>query len=321
MRIGLIILFFAAYAGLMGATIAGQDYVGLRSSGKKLGMTAQISADKKKILLTGTGNRASFTLHQRQFTLNGTKIWLNFPIATLEPHFYISRLDYERTLLPLIRPQAFSLARYRVGHIVLDPGHGGRDTGAENKALKINEKTFTLDVARRMKQRLEALGYKVTLTRNEDRFVELRNRPRLANTLKADLFISIHFNAVEDRSIYGIENYLYTSQGAPSSSRADTVKSDSEYQAANRQDIANLWLAYEVQRSMVGSLKTKDRAVRRARFAVLEDLRCPGILVEGGYISNMSEGTRLSSGLYRQQIANAIVTGIQNYQQRLLGGN
>jgi len=220
--------------------------------------------------------------------------------------------------MPLLKPEAFSLSRTRLRHIVLDPGHGGKDTGAQNKALRVSEKNFTLDVSVRIKQQLEALGYKVTLTRSEDRFVELRDRSKLANTLRADLFVSIHFNASEP-SIRGIETYCYTHQGAPSSSRAEATKSDDVYQPANQNDVANLIAAYEIQRSLVKTLRSPDRAVRHARFAVLEDLNCPGVLVEGGYISSPREGARLSSSLYRQQIAQAVVDGIRNYHRKILG--
>lgn len=309
-------LFFAPLCWAV--SFSGQDYIPLRTAAARLGLKTAVQADGKDVVLQGARGRVEATLHQRQAKINGTNVWLALPVAEAKERFYISQLDYERTLLPLLKPENFTLSKNRLRHIVLDPGHGGKDTGAQNKALRVNEKTFTLDVAERVKQQLEALGYRVTLTRREDRFVELRERPRLANALHADLFVSIHFNSAEP-AIRGIETYCYTPQGAPSSSRAEAVKSDREFQPGNQNDVSNLVAAYEVQKALVSTLRSPDRAVRRARFAVLEDLNCPGILVEGGYISSPSEGARLSSALYRQQVAQGIVQGIRNYHRRILG--
>lgn len=299
-------------------SFAGQDYFPLRTAGSRLGLKATVQPNGKDVVLQGQRGRVEVTLHQRQAQINGTNVWLALPVAEVKNRFYIAQMDYERTLLPLLKSENFTLSKNRLRHIVIDPGHGGKDTGAQNKALRISEKNLTLDVAERVKQQLEALGYRVTLTRREDRFVELRERPRVANALRADLFVSIHFNAAEP-AIRGIETYCYTPKGAPSSSRAEAVKSDNEFQPGNQNDVSNLVAAYEVQRALVSTLRSPDRAVRRARFAVLEDLNCPGILVEGGYVSSPSEGARLGSSLYRQQVAQAIVQGIRNYHRRILG--
>lgn len=301
-----------------GLTIAGQEYLPLRRSGTNLGLTTTVFADGKNILMCGAAQNIRAELNQRDTLINGTRVWLNFPVAENRGIFYLSRLDYERTVVPLLRPRAFGLDRYRLRHIVLDPGHGGRDTGARNARLRSQEKKLTLDIADRVRQRLEILGYRVSITREEDRFVELRDRSRLANSLSADLFVSLHLNASVDKSVTGIETYAYTPRGAPSSARQEVAASDRVFQNANVHDIANLWLAYEVQRSMIINLKSRDRGVRHARFAVLEGLRCPGILIEGGYISSSVEGGRLCSTLYRQQLANAIVEGIRNYHRRLI---
>ena len=97
------------------------------------------------------------------------------------------------------------------------------------------------------------------------------------------------------------------------------VSDDKAYQSSNANDAASLWLAYDVEKSLVDNLRTPDRSARHARFVVLETLHCPGILIEGGYLSSMSEGSRLCSSLYRQQLTNAIVEGVRNYHRRLLG--
>lgn len=319
-RLLVLALLFSAAISAHALTIAGQEYRSLGACSANLNLRAQALPDGKQVRLSNSSQSLLVELNQRSCVINGTRVWLNYPIAENNGAFFLSRLDYERTVVPLLRPAAFSLGRYRLRHIVLDAGHGGFDTGARNKRLRVNEKTLTLDVVQRVRQQLETLGYRVSLTRDEDRFIELKDRPRLANSLRADLFVSVHFNASTDTSITGIETYAYTPQRAPSSAREELTASDKTFQNANTQDIGNLWLAYEMQRTLTSNLKTPDRGVRHARFAVLETLHCPGILIEGGFISSPTEGSRLCSTLYRQQLANAIVEGIRNYHRRIIGG-
>ena len=317
-------IFAAAFLGLcaqaFGVKISGQEYFPLASSVRKFGLITRVSADGKEAICRNRSSNqsASFTLNQRYCLINGTKFSLSYPIAEHKDRLHISKIDFERTLTPLMRPEAFALSRYRLRRIVLDAGHGGKDTGARNPHLKLNEKTLTLDVAKRVKQQLEDLGYNVTLTRDDDRFIELKDRPKLANTLRADLFVSLHFNAAKP-DISGIETYVYTPQGAPSSSKSEPTSSDNTFQPGNIHDIASLWAAYNIQRTVSAKLRSPDRGVRHARFVVLETLRCPGLLFEGGYITSKMEASRLSSSLYRQQLASAIVEGIRGYHRRILG--
>jgi N-acetylmuramoyl-L-alanine amidase len=304
--------------GLHALSIGGEDYLPLSFVAQRLGMRCALSPDGKDASLAGNLQSFKATLNQKGSTINGTRVWLNYPIAESKGSLYLSRLDYEHTLMPILRPGAFNLSRYHLRRIVLDPGHGGKDTGARNPRMHTNEKTFTLDVAGRVKQRLEALGYQVIFTRNSDRYVELKDRSALANAVHADLFVSIHFNSAAP-NITGVETYSCTPQGAPSSSSAEPEASDEDFQPGNAHDVASLCLAYEVQRSLVSSLRAPDRAARHARFVVLEGLHCPGILVEGGFITSPTEGSRLTSSMYRQQLANAIVEGIRGYHRKILG--
>ncbi len=304
----------AAYA----LEIVGQKYLGLADSAKKLGMRAGVSSDGKTVWLKGASDSAKLALNRRDASVNGVRVWLNFALAEEKGAFYLSQMDFDRTLHPLIFPQVYNLSRYKVRHIVLDAGHGGRDVGAQNAALKLNEKTLTLDVALRLKQRLETAGYRVSLTRSADKTVPLQKRTQLANGLNADLFLSIHFNSA-DPTVEGIETYVYTPRGAPSSSRAQVLAADKLYQPANAFDTASLWLGYEVQKAAVRGLASPDRALRRARFVVLEGLECPGVLFEGGFLSSPREGARIASTLYRQQLANALMEGIVAFDRRTQG--
>jgi N-acetylmuramoyl-L-alanine amidase len=201
--------------------------------------------------------------------------------------------------------------------ICLDPGHGGKDTG--NRVGWHYEKVYTLALAAELRDQLRKAGFNVILTRTKDAYVELPDRPALANQRGADLFVSLHFNATEAGrgEVAGPETYCITPVGA-SSTNARGEGSDHGPTPANREEDESLLLAYQIQKSLVGNLDADDRGVRRARFAVLRDVRMPAVLIEGGYMTNPHEGKQIYTAAYRHQLARAIVKGILAYQKLTL---
>jgi N-acetylmuramoyl-L-alanine amidase len=253
-----------------------------------------------------------FTKDRRDFTLNGLRLHLGNPVATSGGALHISQRDFRHTLLPLLNPRAFApLPALR--HIVLDAGHGGRDSGARNPALGLSEKSLALDIARRLATLLREQGHQVSFTRNDDRFIELEDRPAIANRRQADLFVSIHFNAFSSASVAGVETFAYTNAWQPSTGRARLHSSDKRAYPANRHDPWNLLAAYYVQSALVATTGAEDRGVKRARFTVLQSLQCPGVLVELGFITNPYEGRRIASGAYRDLLARSLARGILTY--------
>jgi len=200
--------------------------------------------------------------------------------------------------------------------IALDPGHGGKDTGTQNRKLKLDEKTFTLDVALRLRALLRKQGYKVVMTRTDDRYIPLEERSEIANKAGADLFISIHFNSVENApSVSGTEVYAMTPQYQHSSSTSPGAK-DSMARTAypgNRNDPWNAVLGYSIQNQLLAKLGTEDRGFKRARFAVLRLVKSPAVLVESGYLSNPAEAHKIATPAYRDNIAEGIAAGIRAY--------
>jgi N-acetylmuramoyl-L-alanine amidase len=164
---------------------------------------------------------------------------------------------------------------------------------------------------------LQAAGFKVILTRAQDTYVELPDRPALANRRGADLFISLHFNSspTSPDSVQGLETYCITPAGAASSNDSGGEGADQGACTANRVEDKSLLLAYQVQRALVKNLGATDRDVRRARFEVLRTAQMPAILVEGGYMSHPVEGKKIFDAGYRKQMAAAMVKGILNYQK------
>ncbi len=187
-------------------------------------------------------------------------------------------------------------------------------TAAETPAIVSSwhyEKTYTLALAGELRDQLRKAGFNVILTRTKDTYVELPDRPALANQRGADLFVSLHFNAtpVGKNEVEGPQTYCITPVGA-SSTDAQGEGSNHGPTPANRHEHESLLLAYQIQKSLVEDLDANDRGVRRARFAVLRDARMPAILIEGGYMTHPYESKKIYSSAYRRQMAQAIVKGI-----------
>ncbi len=248
--------------------------------------------------------------------IGGTKVYLDDNIDEKKGKLTVTRLDYDKVLVPLfwrLPPQLPGSKR-----IVIDPGHGGKDPGIVSATLGYTEKAATLDTALRLKLLLEKRGFEVILTREKDTFVDLDDRPAAANKLKADCFISLHYNggAKGDATTAGIETYCLTPAGQYSTNKA-SGRADITAEPGNRFDTFNLLLGWNVQRSLVKATSAEDRGVRRARFAVLRPLNCPGILVEGGFISSRAEGAQIANAAYRQKLAEAIGDGVIAYVTRV----
>lgn len=292
---------------------SGRSYVGLDTVSSRLGMERKWLVAGSKLSLGSKWTQIEFEQHKRAITLNGVNVHLGFSVIRRGNMLYISESDYEKTLQPLLTPQVFPPPG-KLAKIVLDAGHGGKDDGAQNKDLKLKEKNLALDLTKRLKVILEKRGYQVELTRSGDSFIELNDRAAIANRLDADLFISLHFNATSHSSVSGVETYVLTPSGQPSTSGTTPV---SEVHPGNRYDAWSTLAGYYIQREMVNQLKSNDRGLKRARFAVLRPLNCPGVLVEAGFVSNNREGANIGWDAYRQRIAESLADAVDAYQKTL----
>ncbi|DAB30592.1 MAG TPA: N-acetylmuramoyl-L-alanine amidase [Sulfurimonas sp. UBA12504] len=216
--------------------------------------------------------------------------------------------------------------------VVIDPGHGGKDPGAISKN-KAQEKTIVLDIASELKKILIARGYKVYMTRDSDQFVKLSHRTQFANKKNADIFVSIHANAVEKANANkanGIECYFLSNSR---SSRAKKVAAkensadlsdmnfygkESFLNTLNKHNIvASNKLAIDLQRGMLSSLSgynnVNDAGVREGPFWVLVGAQMPSVLVEVGFLSHPIESTRLLDRRYQKSLALGIANGVERY--------
>ncbi len=305
----------------------GLDYVAVRDLAKRYGLKAAWTKPGVLLALSDArGVRFTFERDQRDFYLDGARVFLGELTYLSGNDLWVPKLDVIKTIAPLFAPAdhtAFLPEAPKL--IVIDPGHGGTDPGKQNLRLKIDEKDMTLDVALRLKKLLEVRGYKVVLTRTTDtRFsnspaVDLPMRAEVANKARADLFISLHFNAVDrdPERVSGVETYVLTPQFQVSTQPEQDRAMVKEYYPGNRQDTANALLGYHLHRQLVTDLKASDRGYKRYRYAILRTLRCPGVLVEAAYLSNDAEARRVAKPEFRQQIAEAVAEGVGNYAATL----
>ena len=224
---------------------------------------------------------------------------------------YLHALDLKKTLQPLVLGAPMTFLRTNPT-IVIDPGHGGTDSGARSVLGYHYEKDFTLDWARRLASLLATNGWRVYLTRTSDTDLALSNRIAFAETHKAGIFVSLHFNssAPNDQQS-GLETYCLTPAGMPSTVTRGYGDDWGLAFPNNAFDPQNLQLALRVHRALLEVNGRHDRGVRRARYlGVLRGQHRPAILVEGGYLSNPREARLIAEPEYRQRLAEAVANAL-----------
>jgi N-acetylmuramoyl-L-alanine amidase len=206
--------------------------------------------------------------------------------------------------------------------IVIDPGHGGEEVGARGAGGTL-EKNVSLAIARRLRDEVvNALGVQVFLTRDRDVEMDLDARTAIANNYKADLFVSIHANAVRARGARGSEVYFLSYQASDEQSRRIAQMEGAAEplgSVAPGSDLAViLWdmaQATRIQEELAGVTGSESRGVKQAPFRVLVGATMPAVLVEVAFISNPEEEKLLNSAAYQAKIARALMRGIARYRR------
>jgi N-acetylmuramoyl-L-alanine amidase len=298
----------------------GIQYVDTVDFAKRFGLKASWLKKNHRILLENDRCRLELEADSREARLNGLRVFLGDAARLSQHSLFVSRIDALKLLTPLVLPGAGQGQVPPLKVIVIDPGHGGKDPGKENNTLHVNEKTFTLDVALRLRKLLDTQGYRTVMTRIDDRAVELGQRPEIATRASADLFVSIHFNSVEKdvARVTGTETYTMTPQSQRSTVDStgtvfDSLSDPASMNPGNVNDHWNAVLGYEMHRALLGELKTFDRGMKRGRLAVLRLATCPAVLVESAYLSNNEEARKVATAAFRQKIAESIAKGINSY--------
>jgi len=247
----------------------------------------------------------------REAIWNGIEINLGFEPQLIDKQIFLHELDLQRNLEPLLCDPPLTFSTNRV--IVIDPGHGGSNTGTHSILDGRFEKEFTLDWALQLAPLLATNGWKVFLTRTNDVDVSLDDRAACAEMHHADLFISLHFNsAAPDQKQAGLETYCLTPTGMSSTLVRGYNDFWSENFSNNAFDAENLQLAVRLHTALLRTGALEDRGVRRARFiGVLHDQNRPAVLIEGGYLSNPHEAKLIESPEFRQKLAEAIANALK----------
>lgn len=312
LSIGLLSILTAApsLAALRTVTSRGKTYAPLSNIAAFYGMTSSTPA-KQRVRLQNKWNKIEFQTDSRNVWINGTLVLLSEPVRKVGWQWAIDTTDFNKTIEPAVRPQEF-LKTAGTRTVVLDPGHGGDDKGTSSPR-NVHEKLVVLDVAKRVKAKLEARGINVELTRESDRALDLSARCRKAAALKADLLVSIHANSAANRSVRGAEAFALALPGRYSSNSYGSGKPPSSIYNGNRYDIANMALAYRIHQNLIKSTGQEDRGVKRARFEVLRDAPCPAALIEMAFLSNPKDEAIAIDPAGRDRIARGIADGIAAY--------
>lgn len=288
----------------------GRDYVTLDNVSDFYGLTGvQKTANKDFIIRAGSRSLRG-TVNSFEFFINNLKFNLSYPIVEHDGHLCMSRMDLTKVVEPVMRPGKIKNAE-KIDTVVLDAGHGGHNSGAWSPFGW--EKQFALDVVSRAQKLFKAAGYKVVLTRTGDEFVSLQERVATANRYDNALFISVHFNSGGAGT--GIETYTLAPRGVPSMMADGPRISDLEQCPGNARDAENIALATATHAALVVKSHLYDRGIKRARFVVIRDVKIPGVLIEGGFLSNSHDAKIIATADYRQQMAAAIVNAVNNFRR------
>ncbi|WP_299547805.1 N-acetylmuramoyl-L-alanine amidase [uncultured Helicobacter sp.] len=230
-------------------------------------------------------------------------------------------------------PKKTSTNRNKV--VVIDPGHGGKDCGAMG-VEKVCEKTIVLKIGKYLNDELKKRGYKVFMTRQKDVFIGLRQRTSFANNKNADLFISIHANAIAENKVKfeGVESYFLSTARSERAKKVAALENKDDTEVMNyfskqsflntlntQRIIASNKLAIDIQYGMLQSLRGKfqqvvDGGVREGPFWVLVGAIMPSVLLEVGYTTHPKEGKRINQSPYQKALALGIADGVDGYFQK-----
>ncbi|MBX7490234.1 N-acetylmuramoyl-L-alanine amidase family protein [Helicobacter turcicus] len=230
-------------------------------------------------------------------------------------------------------PQKIATTKGKI--IVVDPGHGGKDCGAIG-VEKVCEKAIVLKIGKYLSDELRKRGYRVYMTRQKDVFIGLRQRTTFANNKNADLFISIHANAIAENKakFEGVESYFLSTARSERAKKVAALENKDDTEVMNyfskqsflntlntQRIVASNKLAIDIQYGILQELRQKykgiiDGGVREGPFWVLVGALMPSVLLEVGYITHPTEGKRINQSAYQKALALGIADGVDGYFQK-----
>lgn len=312
--------------------INGVTYLPLGVLCQRKKLELRYDAFAKTALISGQNHKINLMVGQNLILVDGYPQHIKHNIELYQGALVVPekfRTEILEQIFPVTCPIGAQAMPLSIKKIVIDPGHGGYDPGTHGRS-GIQEKEINLDIAKRLAGLLNCEGAETVLTRSSDVFVSLQRRAEIANRAKADLFISIHSNANRVRSLNGFEVYYISDSGnnwRNKNSKGGLLPiSRSSYQELSPALETTLWdmiytyqkaqsigLAESICKSVSGNSCPRVIGTKSAGFYVLKGTQMPAVLVEVGFLSNTQEERLLKNSSYRQEIADAIVSGIKNY--------
>jgi len=295
-------------------SLYGTDYVRLEEWARANGFQVLWTVPKEQVKVAMPGGNLQFTVDSRKMTLKGVNVWLGTPAALKHGSACVAASDLVQTIHPLLFPSKYPTEK-KIKTIVLDPGHGGRDPG--NQEGRRQEKQFTLLFARELGDLLKNAGFKVSLTRNSDSYVDLPDRAEIARRRQADLLLSLHFNSADGAGasvVQGAEVYCMT-PARTSSTNARGEGAGAGAYPGNRFDSKNVLLGLQIQKALAARAGSEDRGVKRARFAVLRSAEMPAALIEAAFMTHPGDSRKIYDPAQRRALAQAVVDGVLAYKR------
>lgn len=269
--------------------------------------------NKHGIKISNEQYEINLSIGSKTCYMNGIKFEFGNPTIIKDGKVIVSALDVETLIRPILRP-LLTNEKPKLNIIIIDPGHGGKDSGALCRFG--TEAKINLSIAKKLKSHLQDRGYKVVLTRETDKFLTLQERVDIGNRHDDAIFISIHQNSFRSPEAQGFETFTMSPVGVGHPGRKG-VDDDNLLQIGNLNDSANIALATAIHGTCVRNLKLQDRGLQRARFNVISQVRHPSVLIECGFLSHPVEGGKLSNPRYQEAFARCLTNAIFKYKNAL----
>ena len=301
---------------------------------ERYGIDWQFDNVSQVVTMSDNGRQAKGLIGSQVIVFDGTgKLFLEKPLRLAKDGAILVPPDFQKKVLTYFMQKGVGRHDYalaKVRKIVIDAGHGGKDTGALGRN-GTEEKDIVLDIAERLGKLLQGDGLDVIYTRKADHFISLQERTEIASKDAADLFVSIHANSSPEHGAYGVETFSL--RPLNKIERQEKQREDNQrYWRRSRKASGNpvvgeilddlLYLhkqtdshtlAKAINDRLARDVRTKNRGTKRARFFVLRNTLVPAVLVEVGFLSNSHEEKNLRSNVYRQEIARSLAETIRTY--------
>lgn len=294
-------------------------------------LTGDIILSDKKIILKIVPGLSQFEINQKVYSLTR-------PITMVNGQVFVDRkvLDLltNKESTPIKKEATIVQEFPKDFTVVIDPGHGGKDPGTSGEK-GTEEKKVALTVGLMLKDELEKMGATVVMTRSRDIFIPLPERPLVASTIGADIFISLHLNSTKDSAVEGVEVFVYryreqeyennraTAAVQNISIKKSLLADDCYISMGIESDLLRLqqYSSIEESHKLASSIlinvlergNMSNRGIKEANFVVLRNATCPSILIEMGFLSHADTETKFQTGAYCSSIANRIALGILKY--------